>query len=87
MTALSRIVAILAGMRSRDPPIPSQDRLERAAQRFVPEHEAVAERLVRQHALAAQQKLVGEIAADPAQQARRECGTPPAGAAGGRVLR
>ena len=34
----------------------------------MPEHEAVAERLVRQHALAAQQQFVGEVAADTAQQ-------------------
>jgi hypothetical protein len=32
-----------------------QNSLECAAQRFVPEHESIAQRLVRQHALAAQQ--------------------------------
>ena len=46
----------------------SQDRLERAAKGFVAEHKTVAQCLVRQHALPAQQQLVGEIAAEPAQQ-------------------
>ena len=60
MTELTRRPAVA--------PAPLQDRFERAAQRFVPEHEAVAERLVRQHALAAQQQFIGKVAADPAQQ-------------------
>ena len=47
----------LSGIVGRLPevqPAVSQDRLERAAQRLVPEHESVAERLVGQHALATQ---------------------------------
>ena len=63
-----RETAAVTGWTASTASSPSQDRLERAAQRFVPEHEAVAERLVRQHALAAQQQFIGEIAADPAQQ-------------------
>lgn len=47
----------------------SQDRIECTAQRLVPEHKTPAQRLVRQHALAAEQKLVREVTADPPQQA------------------
>src|SRR5882757_5696488 len=46
----------------------SQDRVERAAQGFVPEHKAVAQCLVRQHALATEQEFFSEVAADHAQQ-------------------
>jgi hypothetical protein len=60
----------------------SQDRLERAAQRFVPKHKTAAQRLVRQHALTAEQKLVGEAAAGAGLQ---EWGTSRAGADGGRT--
>jgi len=34
----------------------------------VPEHESIAERLVENRGLAAEQELVGKIAADPPQQ-------------------
>src|SRR3984957_2576016 len=45
-----------------------KDGLKGAAQGFVAEHESVAERLVRNNALPAQQQLVGEVAADTTQQ-------------------
>jgi hypothetical protein len=51
---------------------PSQNRLERAAQGFVPEHESAAQRLVRDDALAAEQKFVGEIAGQVMQQRGRD---------------
>src|SRR5258708_2388561 len=41
-----------------------QNSLECAAQGFVAEHKAVAQRLVREHTLAAQQKFVGKVAAE-----------------------
>src|SRR5882672_12892131 len=47
---------------------PLQDGLEGTAQGFMPEHESAAQRLVRDDALASQQKLVGEIAGHVMQQ-------------------
>src|ERR1700740_3295174 len=48
--------------------IASQNRVKGAAQGFVTEHEAVAQRLVRNHALASEQQLIGKVAAEAPQQ-------------------
>jgi hypothetical protein len=44
----------------------------RAAQRFVAKHEAAAQRLVRNHPLTAEQKLVGEVAGRTMKQRCRD---------------